>query len=212
MDADRKRELIRKEIEHLKDGGDKFPANAIAELISEIEKSKKDTTLKVQSIIIPDQKVAEGVLIKSVSMIWARIVEVLHRDWPRAYEIPPRVWEEIVAGAFSKAKYDEVILTPRSGDGGRDVIATRHGFGSIRILGEVKAYAPGHLVRQEQVRAVLHVLANDHKASKAIITTTSDFAPKMESDPTIEPYLPHRLELMNGEKLREWLTSLSKQP
>jgi hypothetical protein len=57
--------------------------------------------LELQSVIIPDQKVAEGVLIKSASRLWARIVEVLHRDWSRAYEIPPRAWEEIVAGAFS---------------------------------------------------------------------------------------------------------------
>src|SRR5215472_7722472 len=38
-----------------------------------------------------------------------------------AYQIPPEKWEEIVAGAFKKAQYDEVTLTPRSGDRGRDI-------------------------------------------------------------------------------------------
>jgi len=34
-----------------------------------------------------------------------------------------RHWEEMIAAAFHEAKFDEVILTPQSGDHGRDVIA-----------------------------------------------------------------------------------------
>ena len=53
-------------------------------------------------------------------------------------------WEEMIAGAYSRAGFDEVILTPRSGDYGRDVIAIRKGIGCIKIIGSVKAYKPGH--------------------------------------------------------------------
>jgi restriction system protein len=54
--------------------------------------------------------------------------------------------KEIIAGAYHRSGFDEVILTPRSGDHGRDVIAIKKGIGSIRVIDQVKAYKPGHLV------------------------------------------------------------------
>ena len=59
------------------------------------------------------------------------------------------------------------------------------------------------------MRALVGVVTADHKASKGIITTTSDFPPLMEKDPGIAPFLPTRLELVNGEKLQQWLTELA---
>jgi restriction system protein len=72
------------------------------------------------------------------------------------------MWEEIVACAFDKAGFDEVILTPRSGDHGRDLIALKRGAGSIRIVGSVKAYKPGHLVSYDDVRALLGYASGMH--------------------------------------------------
>jgi restriction system protein len=85
------------------------------------------------------------------------------------------------------------------------------GIGCIKIIGSVKAYKPGHLVKHDDVRALLGVLNAELNASKAIISTTSDFAPRIKSDPFIKPYLPTRLELINGAGLREWLTSFSER-
>jgi len=142
-----------------------------------VEPNRKSVDLSVSSVIIPERKIAEGVLIKATSLIWASIIEQLEKDWTKAFEIPPRVWEEIIAGAFVKAGFDEVTLTPRSNDHGRDVIAVRKGVGSIRILDSVKAYSPGHLVTKEEVHALMGVVALDPNASKGIFTTTSlDFA------------------------------------
>jgi restriction system protein len=45
------------------------------------------------------------------------------------------------------------------------------------------------------------VLSSDRNASKGVISTTSDFAPKLADDPFIKPLLPHRIELVNGEQL-----------
>ena len=39
-----------------------------------------------------------------------------------------------VAAAYQAAGFDEVTLTPRSADGGRDVIAVRRGRYSVRLL------------------------------------------------------------------------------
>jgi restriction system protein len=76
----------------------------------------------------------------------------------------------------------------------------------------VKAYKPGKLVRYDDVRALLGVMSGEPDTSKGIITTTSDFPPNIRSDPYIAPFLPTRLELMNGEQLRTWLTDLATAP
>jgi restriction system protein len=49
------------------------------------------------------------------------------------------------------------------------------------------------------------------RSHKGIITTTSDFPPKVTEDPLIAPFLPTRLELVNGANLQKWLIELGKQ-
>jgi restriction system protein len=165
--------------------------------------------LSVTSIIIPERPVAEGTLIRGTGVIWHEIVQHLGSNWDFAYELPSERWEELIAGAFKKAGYDDVTLTPRSGDHGRDVIAIRRGFGCVKVLGSVKAYAPGNLVPYDAVRALIGVLTGEQDASKGIITTTSDFPPKILEDPFIAPFTPYRLELVNGTRLRQWLMELA---
>lgn len=165
-------------------------------------------TLVLQGLIVPENRVAEGVLIKSTSAVWDEIARLLSQDPALFMQLSPTQMEELVAGAYERAGY-QVILTPRSGDHGRDVIATSSGVGSIKILGSVKRYAPDHLVTAEACRSLMGVVAADQKASKGILTTTSDFAPMVRSDPSIAPFLPTRLALMNGQELQKWLAELS---
>jgi len=173
---------------------------------------KKDISpgLLIQAAIKADENSSEGRLIEVVGIPWKMIIHKLKHCWQTAYEIDPRQWEELVAGAFDRAGYDEVILTPRSNDRGRDVIAVKKGVGSIRVVDSVKAYKPGHLVRHDDVRALMGVLQGDLKASKGIVTTTSSFAPNISKDPFIAPLIPYRLELMDGIKLKKWLIELAK--
>ncbi|MDR4485370.1 MAG: restriction endonuclease [Nitrospirales bacterium] len=96
----------------------------------------------------------EGQLIKAVAWPWFEIIALLSRDPSLAYEIKDRKWEEIIAGAYQKAGFDEVTLTPRSGDLGRDIIAVKRGVGTVRIIDQVKAYGPNHLVTANDVRAL----------------------------------------------------------
>jgi len=187
-----------------------YALGEIPALPRKVAEAADKATLVISSVIIPETRVDEGVLIKSTSMLWAEIVERLGADWSLAYQLPPERWEEIVAGAFKKAGYDEVTLTPRSGDHGRDVIAVKTGIGCVKIIDSVKAYGPKHLVPYDSVRSLLGVLSGELNASKGIITTTSDFPPNIMDDPFISPFMPTRLELMNGEALRKWLTDLSK--
>ena len=133
-------------------------------------------TLLLQAVIVPGAKTSEGLLIQAVALPWLDIIEALKDDPALAFTIDARKWEEIIAGAYSKAGFEEVTLTPRSGDLGRDVIAVKYGLGTVRVIDQVKAYGPNHLVTANDVRALLGVLHGD-KASKGFLTTTSDFAP-----------------------------------
>lgn len=177
-------------------------------LNTQVRKAFAHGVMVLNGLIIPTQRVSEGVLINSTSHVWGQVIRMLRRDWMRAYEVPAEKWEELVAGAYKEMGFDEVILTPRSGDRGRDVIAIQKGVGCIKIIGSVKAYKPGHLVSYDDIRALLGVLGGERDASKGIITTTSDFPPRVREDPFIAPFLPTRLELMNGDQLQRWLAEL----
>jgi restriction system protein len=166
-------------------------------------------TLITQTLITPAAKTAEGILIQSITIPLEKISEIIINDPSAVYQIDPRKWEEIIAGSYKVAGFDEVILTPRSGDHGRDVIAVKHGFGSVRFIESVKRYTPGSFVKADDVRALGHVLQADHNATKGIVSTTWEFAPKIREDPFIKPYLPYRIELLNGtaliQRFRDWI-------
>jgi len=168
-------------------------------------------TLIISKLIIPEKHVDDGVLLLSTAIEWDEILKHLDKDWDNAFKIPPDKWEEIVAGAYKRAGFDEVILTRRSNDKGRDVIAIKKGVGTVKILGSVKAYGPGKVVRHDDVRALVGVLSMEPNASKGVLTTTSDFAPMVMKDTRYTNLMPTRLELVNGKQLQEWLRVLSKK-
>lgn len=167
-------------------------------------------SLLLQTVVVAGERINEGQLIEAVAIPWFEIIELLKKDPPIAYQIPPRTWEELVAGAYKKAGFDEVILTPRSGDYGRDIIAVKRGLGFIRVIDQVKAYKPDHLVTANDVRALIGVLHGDG-ASKGFLSTTSDFAPRIKEDPLIVPFMPSRLELINAKMLFARLDELAKK-
>jgi restriction system protein len=159
----------------------------------------------LNTLVIPYGKTSDGDLIKLVDPFYSQLIELINRDAQMIYRIPPRKWEEIIAATYDKAGFDEVILTPRSADLGRDVIAIKHGFGAVKFIEQVKVYHPEHIVKADEVRALLGVLQAEQNASKAIFTTTSTFAPRLTDDRLIKQYIPYRLELVDGEKLLERL-------
>src|SRR5262249_33498662 len=93
--------------------------------------------LTIGAIIVPGHQTHEGVLIRAVALPWHKIVESVVRDPAMIHQMDWRQWEEIIAGAYRERGYD-VVLTPRSDDKGRDIIATIGDHGSIRILDQVK--------------------------------------------------------------------------
>jgi restriction system protein len=158
------------------------------------------SSILLQSFVIPVRKTTEGAIIKAALVPWHEIIKLITRDQNAIFQIDPRRWEEIIAAAYEQAGFDEVTLTHRSGDYGRDVIAVKKGLGEVRVIDQVKAYKHGHLVTANDVPALMGVLQTDG-AAKGFLTTTSDFAPRIKDDPLITPLIPQRLGLINGEQL-----------
>lgn len=174
-----------------------------------LSQSREKASLLVQAVVETGERTWEGDIIVAVLPAWEEIIRLIDKDRNIVFQIDPRKWEEIIAASYEKHGFDEVILTPRSGDFGRDIVAVKRGFWSVRVIESVKRYAPDHLVPADDVRALLGVLASDPSAAKGVISTTSDFAPRIGEDPFISPHVPHRLELVNGEQLITRLTSSS---
>ena len=86
------------------------------------------------------------------------------------------------------------------------MIATKPGYGSIRIFDQIKAYKKGHEVTADEVRSLLGVLAIQENVSKGIVTTTSHFAPGIYEE--TKKFMPYRLDLKDGKQLVEWFRSL----
>jgi hypothetical protein len=87
--------------------------------IASIAQSAEVVTLEASCLIIPDtrliipeKRVKEGLLVQWTSELWLETATVLGSDWKQAYQLSSEKWEEIIAGAFKREKYDEVILTP----------------------------------------------------------------------------------------------------
>jgi restriction system protein len=158
------------------------------------------------SIVVFGDSVAEGQLVEAVAIPWTQILEEFEKDPQFLHKLEWRKVEELVAAAYKREGWPEVILTPRSGDRGRDIIASKPGIGAIRIYDQVKAYKPGHRVTADEVRAVLGVLSRDQNVSKGIVTTTATFAPGIRKE--LEAVIPYRLELKDGPALAKWLTEL----
>lgn len=91
--------------------------------------------------------------------------------------ITPRQFEEFIAELLSQLGFTNVILTPRSCDGGKDVIAS-HSINGIPLsfYFECKKYAEGNKIQLDTLRALLGTVAHDARnVNKGVLVTTSTF-------------------------------------
>jgi len=165
--------------------------------------------LLLPTILEFGDRTGEGVLVRAVGFAWLEIVGAMLQNPRIMFELDPRTWEELVAGGWKRAGADEVILTPRSGDGGKDVIATFTNAGRVRLFDQVKRYAPDHRVTSDQVLAMIGVLHTRRNVSKVFITTTSEFAPGVAKDDEIQRFIPGQLELRPRGVLLPWIEELA---
>jgi restriction system protein len=170
------------------------------------------TGILLQALVTPTQKTSEGELILSVGQAWIEILNFINQSPENIHQLHWRKVEELIAAAYDRLGFEEVILTPPSGDRGRDVIAISKRYGNVRFLDQAKAYSPDHPVTANDVRAMVGVLATNPSASKGLVTTTSFFAPGIMQDPSLTQLMPSRLELRDRTALLTWLNSIPKKP
>lgn len=105
------------------------------------------------------------------------LVRKLATDPRTMYDLSPRQFEEFVAELVDQLGFSGVILTPRSADGGRDVIATLRAHGvPITFYFECKKYAEDNVVQIQTLRALLGVVAHHSTESNiGVLVTTSHF-------------------------------------
>jgi restriction system protein len=162
----------------------------------------------LQAAVTLGEKTTEGQVIQAVAIPWLRFLDEFRRDPNSMHSLDWRAWEELIAAAYKSAGYD-VVLTPRSGDKGRDVIATKPGILSVRYFDQVKALGPDKKVTRNQVHEMLGVLCGAPNVSKGIITTTGEFAPGILTNEEITRFMPFRLELRGKDQLLEWLAQIA---
>ncbi len=125
-------------------------------------------------------------------------------------EMTPRKFEELVADMFRNQGYD-VTLTPRSNDGGMDVIAVqRSDIGTVMTIVECKRYAEDNKVGVDVVRG-LYGVVEQQRATRGIIATTSFFTRGAKA---FRSSMPYRLELIDFNKLtqhiKEWRNRIGR--
>ena len=121
-------------------------------------------------------------------------------------DVHPRRFEEIVAELFRRMGY-EVILTPRTKDGGFDVLAfQKTGIGKLLTLVECKRFRPDRKIGVGLVRT-LYGVVEERRASHGVIATTSSFTRDARA---FQQNLEHRLSLSDFNDLSEWLARLKQ--
>lgn len=170
---------------------------------------KQADEILLGTLIEKDPIGKEGAIVKMVAPAWFEVVRLIQANPDILSEMNHRKFEEFIAGAYKRAGFDNVLLTPRSMDHGIDVIAEKQGVGRIRIVDQVKRFSPGTAVTANDVRALGFVALADGKDTKGVVSTTSTFAPKIEQDRYLGPLIRDgRIELIDGTSLLDRLVML----
>lgn len=113
----------------------------------------------------------------SVSSLPLRLISRILRAPHELNNLTPRQFEEFIAETLAQLGFRDVTLTPRSRDGGKDVIASHQVNGiPLSFYFECKKYADGHKVQLETLRALLGTLAHEARdVNKGVLVTTSTF-------------------------------------
>jgi hypothetical protein len=129
-------------------------------------------TVEFSSLWIPSEK--ELLTAEQFEFVDRKIAEQIANDPTRLFSLDPRFFEELIASIYADLDY-EVMMTKRTKDGGRDVVALgRKDYLSLKLLIECKRYARHRKVSVTQVRALFGVM-NDEHVTKALLATTSGF-------------------------------------
>lgn len=143
-------------------------------------------------------RVPDGEVVDVDPEAFTEFIEDLTLDYEILRRMPPRDFERAVAAVYVKTgRFDRVILTPRSGDEGRDVVLEAAEWYGRRTIVELKRYRRRR-VSAEMVNSLIGVLTGELDGSRAAFLTTSTFAPRLQQHRSIRKALSSgRLELLD---------------
>lgn len=143
--------------------------------VGEYELLEKDNDSEEESQIILPTRIEEKLELVNYTPI--TLFQKILNDPLLVREISPRDFEYFVAEIINKLGFSDVNVTPRSNDGGRDIIATRT-INDIKMLFafECKQYSPERKIQLHTMRSLLGTISySETKVNMGVLVTTSFF-------------------------------------
>lgn len=171
-------------------------------------KNSQAETFESQLIEVVPAEVFEQ--LKRVDFVPLRTLDVILRSPEAMRMLGAREFEQFIATLVDQLGFEDVVLTPRSGDSGRDVIAIKrvHGI-SILFAFECKRYKPDLPVGPELLRALLGTITHGStKANKGVLVTTSTFTSGARNFLLTEPSIDGK----DFDGIVGWLREYAKKP
>lgn len=138
------------------------------------EEITKEEVVEPTTLILPPEH--QDRIVRAENIPFRLIHAILH-DPRHMHNLTPRQFEEFIAEVVDHLGFSNIILTPPSGDGGRDVIASNEINGiPMTFFFECKKYAEGNKVQLDTLRSLLGTVAHHAtEANMGVLVTTSTF-------------------------------------
>ena len=134
-------------------------------------------------------RVEEGEVVDINPDVFIQFIHDLTLDYEILKRMSPRDFERAIAAVYARTgRFDRVILTPRSGDEGRDVVLESVEWGGRRMIVELKRYRRRR-ISADMVNSLIGVLTGEQRGSRAAFMTTSRFAPRLNDHRSIRKAL-----------------------
>lgn len=149
-----------------------------------------------------ENTVSHNVQIKT-DEINAELIKYLARHPSQMRDLSPYKFEDLVAELLRDMGYD-VYKTPKTRDGGRDIIAviTIPPNKQIVTLVECKNWTASRKIQPEQVKSFLYTMNDQDKANFGMMATTSFFSAGAQE---LQKMHKWKLSLYDFDKMNEWL-------
>jgi len=147
--------------------------------------------------------------LREVDFVPITILDQVLRSPESMRALSARDFERFIATLIDRLGFQDVIITPRSGDQGRDVLATMimHGIPMLFAF-ECKQYHPSNPVGPEVLRALLGTITHGPtKANKGVLVTTSTFTSGARSFILTEPSLDGK----DFDGITSWMKEYARQ-
>ncbi len=143
----------------------------------------------------------ERQIAKVSTQAWDEVIRCLAASPKDMFALDPRKFEELIAELLTRDGMD-VHLTPRTRDGGRDILARMDNVAGCHLyLVECKRYAQNRPIGVELVRSLYGVVEHE-RATAGILVTTSRFT--RDALKFVDP-IQYRITLREFEYLQAWL-------